>query len=439
MAELYLGRVEGPGGFEKLVAIKRVLPTRSEDADFAKMLVDEARVAATLDHANVVKVMDFGVSGAHHYLVMEYLHGRDLHDVRRVASGKFPLPVALSILIGAAHGLHYAHEATSPDGRPLGLVHRDVSPSNVFMCFSGEVKVVDFGIAKATALASGTRSGSLKGKIAYMSPEQCRGGDVDRRSDVHALGNLLYLLTTGRRVFAAPNEFRLLNVVAAGEFERPAAVCEGYPPELDEIVVRALAFDPADRWPTAAAFADALERFALDRGMRVGPSTLSPWMRELFGEVPYPIVEATRSVPTPIVMDQPDHATSSLQRSSPWPKIAIAAVLAVGIGAGVWANVEPSSADSTEPVSRSEPEPVAATPPIEPIEPIEPSATTDPPPDEAATAEPSPDPIVEPERDKPRRSRKAKRGRQPRRTEPEPTDAKPSHSDLFLPPSKRSD
>ncbi len=465
MAELYLGRVCGPAGFEKLVAIKRILPRRSDQGEFIRMFEQEARTAATLDHANVVKVMDFGVEDSHHYLVMEYLHGHDLLDVQRANVGRQPLDVALAIVIAVARGLHYVHERPAADGRPLGLVHRDISPSNVFVCFSGDVKVVDFGLAKATEVTMGTRSGALKGKIGYMSPEQCRGEAIDRRTDIHALGNVLYGLTTGRRMYSAENEFGLLNRVATGEFERPSAVSPGYSEALESILLRAVAFEPEARWPTARAFADALEAFALERAIRVGPSTVAEFMERVFGVVDYPSLgpsvarrQGNGEDLEPALEPGPSPEVPSRRGMS--AKVTVVAALGLGAALGVW--LGPNLADSSRAPAqerRSEPAPVSVETPAKGdavalvAEPTNEADDTD----DAEEAEDASSPADEhaaPERADPEegdakpqaRLRKPKRGRSRRRkaSKPkassapaEPVTAKPAHSDIFMPPSKR--
>ncbi len=199
MAEIYLARVRGHAGFEKLVVLKRILPHIAEDPAFVKMFLDEARLAATLQHPNIADVYDVGSEGKFYFFTMEYIHGADARTVRLQAHRKsqpIPLMNALAIVHGTASALAYAHDKRGPDG-PLGLVHRDVSSSNILVSFDGAVKLVDFGIARATSRESKTRTGTLKGKIPYMSPEQCQNQPLDRRSDLFSLGVVLYELTVG--------------------------------------------------------------------------------------------------------------------------------------------------------------------------------------------------------------------------------------------------
>src|SRR3989304_6346621 len=184
MAQIFLGFSQGVEGFRKLVVLKRILPALAENPDIIEMFRDEARVAATLSHSNIVQVYDFGADAGEYFLAMEFLHGQDLSQVMKRAAttgGAIALDEAIAITAGVCAGLHYAHEVAGKDGRPLGIVHRDVSPHNVLVTFDGGVKLMDFGIAKTAAKVARTRSGGLKGKVNYMSPEQCWSNPVDRR------------------------------------------------------------------------------------------------------------------------------------------------------------------------------------------------------------------------------------------------------------------
>ena len=226
---------------------------------------------------------------------MEYVHGANLREVQRAHGSRqlagdgvpgVPLPLgeAVSILAAAAAGLHYAHERLGPGGEPLGIVHRDVSPSNILVSYEGAVKVSDFGIAKWTFQRTRTQEGTLKGKLGYMSPEQCRGQPVDRRSDVFALGAILYEMTTGVPAFAAGTDLEILNQIASGVARPPCWPADGepYPRELSEIVMRALAPDPAGRFPTMQTFQMALEAFARGAGLNVSTMPLGNFMQRLF-------------------------------------------------------------------------------------------------------------------------------------------------------------
>src|SRR4051794_15933708 len=252
MAEIFLARLPGLGieGFEKLVVLKRILPQHALDPELVRMFADEARLSATLSHPNVTEVHDVGSDGDTPFFAMEYVHGANLREVQRahasrqVAPDDVPLPLgeAVGILSAAAAGLHYAHERLGPGGEPLGIVHRDVSPSNILVSYDGAVKVTDFGIAKWAFQRTRTQEGTLKGKFAYMSPEQCRGRAVDARSDVFALGAILYELTTGVPAFTGDSDLDILNRIATGRAEPPRWPDgdRAYPPALAAIVMRAL-------------------------------------------------------------------------------------------------------------------------------------------------------------------------------------------------------
>jgi serine/threonine protein kinase len=234
MAEIFLARATGIEGFEKLVVIKRILPHLAVEPEITKMFLDEARIAATLHHSNIVQVFDIGAVDGQYFLAMEFLEGEDVSRIRRatrVARVALPLDHALNIVINACAGLHYAHERPGLDGKPLNIVHRDVSPQNVLVTYEGEVKLVDFGIAKASTRASAaTRVGTLKGKIRYMSPEQARSEPLDRRSDVFSTAIVLWELTTGRRLFHGRAEFDVLKAIIETDAPLPSSIVPGYPP-----------------------------------------------------------------------------------------------------------------------------------------------------------------------------------------------------------------
>jgi len=292
MAEVYLAQLRGAERFAKLVALKLILPQFAGDPEFARMFLDEARLASRLQHPNVTAVLDFGEYQGEHFITMEFVHGRHLLELMRAHRGR-PLArdVALTIVSGVAAGLHHMHELRDHDGSPLGLVHRDVSPSNVLLSYEGAVKLTDFGIAKAVEHTSATRTGAFKGKVGYASPEQCRGEPIDRRSDLFALGILLYETTLGARAFSGPNEFAVLGRVARADYVPPSQIDPDYPPALAEIVAKALAVDPADRFATAALLADALDGYAHAQHWRLAPARVVEAMTTHFGETP-PITSA---------------------------------------------------------------------------------------------------------------------------------------------------
>jgi serine/threonine protein kinase len=287
MAELYLARTTGIEGFEKLVVLKRILPQHATNQSFVDMFLNEARLAATLQHVNIAQVYDIGLEDGDYFFAMEYVHGEDLFHITS-ASVEQGVPVsmdaALTLATGLCAGLHYAHDKAGPEGKPLNIVHRDVSPSNVIISYDGAVKLVDFGIARASS-RPGTTQGGLKGKIAYMSPEQCTSkATIDRRSDIFAVGTLLYELTTGRMPFVGETEYQVLNQIVNDDAPPPSKLVPDYPPALERIVMKALARDPERRHATALALQGALEDFAHENRLRVSPLVLGRLMGTLFPE-----------------------------------------------------------------------------------------------------------------------------------------------------------
>jgi eukaryotic-like serine/threonine-protein kinase len=274
MADVLLGRSDGIEGFERHVVLKRIRPEYARDSRFIRMFLDEARVAATLHHQHIVQVHDIGEAAGEYFIAMEYLHGEDVRSMLSAASKRrahTPLGIAIAIVSAAAAGLHYAHERTGSDLRPLGIVHRDVSPSNILVGYDGAIKVVDFGIAKA-AMREDTQSGSLKGKISYMSPEQCKGATVDRRSDVYALGVVLYELATTVRLFKGENSYLVMEQIVRGKTAPPTVRRPDLPEELSDIIMRALAPDPAQRYATADHLRVALDELAASTGLTASSS-----------------------------------------------------------------------------------------------------------------------------------------------------------------------
>jgi serine/threonine protein kinase len=287
MAELFLARATGIQGFEKLVVIKRVLPELARDADYANMFIDEARLAARMHHSNLVQVYDIGEADGLPFYAMEYLDGHDVRAIMRMTGGKkepLPLEHALSIVIGVAAALHYAHELRDEDGRALGIVHRDVSPQNVAVTFDGGVKLFDFGVAKAKRRSTETRHGMLKGKLQYMSPEQCRGEEVDRRSDIFSCSILLWELTTGRRLYGGKSDFGVMKSIAEADAPKPSLVWPDCPPELEAIVMRGLRREREGRFASAEELQLALEAFARERRLAVSGVGLGKHLRRLYAK-----------------------------------------------------------------------------------------------------------------------------------------------------------
>jgi len=294
MGEVLLASLHRQAGFSKLVVVKRILPQFAQDPDFVHMFVQEARLSAGLDHPNIVRVYDFGRAGDSFFLVMEYLHGDTLQALlpRAVAAPEgLPLEITLTIMLGVCAGLHFAHEVAGPDGQCLGIVHRDISPANVFVTHSGEVKVLDFGIAKAIAAGTITQAGARKGKLPYMSPEQTLGAPIDRRSDIFAIGILLYEMTTAKRLFRANSEFEVMDMITSRPIPPPSSRALDYPPALEAVVLKALARDPAQRHATAQELHEDLERVAVELGLRPSAAALGRFVRKLTNDKRYPSLD----------------------------------------------------------------------------------------------------------------------------------------------------
>jgi serine/threonine protein kinase len=288
MAEILLARVREPARPERLVVLKRMHRQLAADREYVKMFVDEARLAITLRHPNVVEVYESGEDDDQYYIAMEYLHGHDLRKVlSQMAKRRVPMRLAnaLSIARAVCRGLDYTHERTdTASGELLGIVHRDVSPHNVLVTYGGRVKLVDFGIAKTTIQLARTRTGILKGKVAYMSPEQALGETLDRRSDVFCIGILLWEMTTGNWLYRRKSELETLKAVVEYDAPLPSQVIAGYPRELEQIVMKTLARKREDRWATAGELGEALNAFAKQRRLDLRPAALSSLMTSTFPE-----------------------------------------------------------------------------------------------------------------------------------------------------------
>jgi len=285
MGTVYLARCDGPGGFRKWLAIKTCHATATKENDVLPMFLDEARVAAQISHPNVVNVFDAGLENGIHFMAMEYLHGEPLRElVRHVETCGIPVPihVACRMIADAAEGLHAAHEARNDQGQPLNIVHRDVSPHNLFVTYDGTTKLVDFGVAKFRAKSTETRVGTIKGKVSYMAPEQVRGQPIDRRADVFALGIILWELTTGRRLFRGDDTLDTIARVLDHEIPRPTMLVKGYPADLEAVVMGALEKDREARFETAHDFARALTGVLFRRGLFVTSDDVFLYMQAVF-------------------------------------------------------------------------------------------------------------------------------------------------------------
>jgi serine/threonine-protein kinase len=289
MGQVFLTVKEGIGGFRRLVVIKRLLPKHNNDPRTQNMFLAEARLAATLHHPNVVQIFDVGHDDYGFYISMEYLSGENLQAVLRTLSmrgGTIPVEFACEIGASIAAGLHSAHTSTDSAGEVHPIVHRDVTPGNVIVCYNGEVKIVDFGIAKANeAEGDVTRPGTIKGKWAYLSPEQIEAGAITPRTDVFQLGIVLHEMLTGRRLFRAENEIQSINAVMKLEIQPPSSINPDVPEELDKLVLQMLERDPEKRPRSADIVRRDLSKLLKDLGRTVSREELAVWMKGAFSEL----------------------------------------------------------------------------------------------------------------------------------------------------------
>jgi serine/threonine protein kinase len=288
MADVWKAKISGPGGFQRTLVIKRILPHLVEDEQFKSMFVAEARLSARLNHANIVQVFELGDVDGEFYLAMEYVRGRDLVNVVRAQLLKGLPPPGMGAFVARelCRALAYAHALTDDSGTPLRLIHRDVSPSNVMISFDGAVKLLDFGIAKALAEANENRTvtGTLKGKFGYMSPEQVEGKEVDHRSDLFAAGVVLHEILTGKRLFKGGSDLQTIAMVRDARVEPPSLFNPAVPRELDDVCLKALARVPDDRWSGCDEMAVALDEVV--HSLKWGPERLAAMQRDLFPDEP---------------------------------------------------------------------------------------------------------------------------------------------------------
>ena len=344
--------MRGVEGFQKIVAIKKILPHLSDNQEFIDMFVDEAKLAAQLNHNNIIHIYDLGKIQSSYYIAMEFVDGYDLKTILKRAQDRGqPLSIDLALFIASkiAAALDYAHRKRDFENRDIGLVHRDVSPQNVLISHEGDIKLCDFGIAKAASKASHTQAGALKGKLQYMSPEQAWGRNVDRRSDIFALAIVLFEMLTGRKLFTGDNEISVLEQVREAKVISPSKLNDEITPEIDAIVLKALQSDPAKRYQTAAEMARDLDAILYE--MRPTPTSadLAIYMHHVQTAQPIPVpapapeparapVEAKTSAPAvaPMPAWNAPH-TAAPPRKIPLVPIAIAAAVVIAIGTGVWA------------------------------------------------------------------------------------------------------
>lgn len=287
MAEVFLAKRIGMKGFEKLLAIKRILPQFSENEEFIAMFIDEAKLAAKLTNRNIVQIYDFGSQQGSYYIAMEYIFGKDLRSILKKSKERgerLPLAQCAYIIGEAAKGLEYAHTLKDHFGKPLQIIHRDISPQNILISYEGEVMLADFGIAKAASKSTETRAGVLKGKILYMSPEQAWGKPIDRRTDLYSLGVLLYEMITHRKIFDADSEFSMLEKVRNADVEFPPNVFENIPNNFLQVVQKALEKNPDHRYQSAHDMRVDLENYLLTTQERLSEKTISNYLKQLFRE-----------------------------------------------------------------------------------------------------------------------------------------------------------
>jgi serine/threonine protein kinase len=264
MAEVYRAKSFGVAGFEKIIAIKRILPAMVEESEFIDMFIDEAKIAGQLSHSNISSIYELGRVGNAHYIALEYIWGKDLLQIiNRFRRMRKHMPPPMVAWIGAkiCEGLDYAHRKLDARGNPLHIVHRDMSPQNVLVSYEGNVKIIDFGIAKAASRTTTTRAGVLKGKFGYMSPEQVRSSSIDARSDLFAVGTCMHEMATGERLFLGDSDIATLERVRHARALPPSHQVPGFPAALEAIIMRALKADLKDRWQSAREMQEALQHF----------------------------------------------------------------------------------------------------------------------------------------------------------------------------------
>jgi serine/threonine protein kinase len=313
MAELFRGAIRGMEGFEKKVAIKRILPHLTDQHELVQAFIGEAKLAALLQHPNIVQIYDFGSIQGGYFIAMELLSGKDLsHLSIRAKEKHFPITLEHALFITAriCEGLDYAHDLKDIQGHSVGIIHRDISPPNILVTYDGEVKILDFGVAKAAGMNTKTREGVIKGKVCYMSPEQASGLDIDHRSDLFSAGVLLYEMLSGQRMFTGDPLHTLLRVREA-DFQSPEEVAPHLPQPIHQVLHRALAKDPESRYPSASEMLADIEEFLHKNSLRPSARTLARYVRDLFADDMVSEAaalcagsEASRSEPKTLVLGQ---------------------------------------------------------------------------------------------------------------------------------------
>ncbi|HET7543779.1 MAG TPA: serine/threonine-protein kinase [Polyangiaceae bacterium] len=317
MSNVFLAVASGPGGVNKLVVLKALLPDLATEGYALSMFMDEARLAAQLNHPNVVQTYEVGTEGDRHVIVMEYLEGQSLSAVvRRAAAEGNPMPLGLQlrIIINALDGLHYAHELSGYEGASLQLVHRDISPQNVFVTYDGQVKVLDFGIAKATSASTHTAAGVMKGKIAYMAPEQIVGGNVDRRADLYSVGCMLWAAATGVKLWKDTPDVQIMRRAISGDVPTPQSVNPECDDDLNRIVMKALAREPDDRYATATELQHDLEVYVERFGAAAKQKEIARFVSTLFADTR---AQLKALVERQLTLIQTDNSSISRERPRP--------------------------------------------------------------------------------------------------------------------------
>ncbi len=321
MAEVFRGVAESLQGFKKSVAIKRILPSLTKNDKFVSMFLDEAKLSLYLQHANIVQVFDIGVTDASYFLVMEFVDGCNLKAMleRLKEKGRrIDIALAIYVMIECCKALNYAHHAESPEHEPLNIVHRDVSPPNILMSKMGEVKLVDFGLAKASSQIESTDPGVVKGKFSYLSPEAASGLDVDHRADIFAVGIILWEMFTGRRLFYGDTDYQTVELVRQARIPSIAALNPDVEPELEGIVRKSLARDPAERFYHAADMVDALTQYLFSRRMKVTARDLAALVKDTqLDRMRKRSAEPKESLIDVLIQDEMAKVTSLLDDGSP--------------------------------------------------------------------------------------------------------------------------
>ncbi len=286
MAELFRAKLTGAQGFEKLIAVKKILPNLSREANLVTAFIDEAKLAALLHHENIIQIYDFGSMDDQYFIAMEYLFGKDLRTITRTARAKelaLGLENILYIITRICAGLDYSHHLRDLQGKPLNIIHRDINPQNILITYEGQVKIIDFGIAKAASHNTQTRENLIKGKLAYMSPEQANGQKIDHRSDIFSTGIILYELLADRRMFSGET-MHVLSLVRDAQYDPPEEVIPDLPSKLNAILKRALAKEPDERYQSAGEMLADIEEFMFERSLRPNARSFAGYLKELFEE-----------------------------------------------------------------------------------------------------------------------------------------------------------